>query len=243
MMFPSLLLLLLATLDPQHALEDWARARARAFDGDVVARPPIWRERAAGAALRDFTPPGSFAPLIRAVSPGVVNVVTYQNQGDGIPAGRVPAATGSGFLLGPEGYAVTNHHVVKGAEALQVRLSDGRVFDAQLVGSDPGTDVALIRLQTNGARDLPSVMLGDSDALEVGDWVVAIGNPFGLSHTVSAGIVSAKGRGGNDVRLDATGYYNFLQTDASINPGNSGGPLLNLRGEVVGMNTAIRGDG
>ncbi len=227
-------LLVLATLDPQHTLEDWARARARAFDGEVVARPPIWRERTPGASLRDFSPPGSFAPLIRAVSPGVVNVVTYQNPGDGIPAGRVPAATGSGFLLGPEGYAVTNHHVVKGAEALQVRLNDGRVFDAQLVGSDPGTDVALIRAQTNGARDLPSVVLGDSDTLEVGDWVVAIGNPFGLERSVAHGLISAKER-----VLGVGAFDDFLQTDALINPGNSGGPLFNMHGEVVGMATAV----
>ncbi len=227
-------LLLLGTLDPQHTLEDWARARARAFDGDVVTRPPIWRERAPGANLRDFTPPGSFAPLIRSVSPGVVNVVTYQNPGDGIPAGRVPAATGSGFLLGPEGYAVTNHHVVKGAEALQIRLNDGRVFDAELVGSDPGTDVALIRAQTKGARDLPSVVLGDSDTLEVGDWVVAIGNPFGLERSVAHGLISAKER-----VLGVGAFDDFLQTDALINPGNSGGPLFNMHGEVVGMATAV----
>ncbi|MGO9828815.1 MAG: trypsin-like peptidase domain-containing protein [Myxococcaceae bacterium] len=228
------LLLVLATIDPQHALEDWARARGRAFDGDVTARPAIWRERAPGATLRDFTPPGSLAPLIRAVSPGVVNVVTYQSPGDGIPAGRVPAATGSGFLLGPEGYAVTNHHVVKGAEALQIRLSDGRVFDAQLVGADPGTDVALIRAETGGARDIPSVMLGDSDTLEVGDWVVAIGNPFGLERSVAHGLISAKER-----VLGVGAFDDFLQTDALINPGNSGGPLFNMRGEVVGMATAV----
>jgi serine protease Do len=227
-------LLVLATVDPQHTLEDWARARARAFDGDVVARPSIWRERGPGATIRDFTPPGSFAPLIRTVSPGVVNVVTYQSPGDGIPAGRVPAATGSGFLLGPEGYAVTNHHVVKGAEALQVRLSDGRVFDAQLVGADPGTDVALIRMQTNGARDIPWEVLGDSDTLEVGDWVVAIGNPFGLERSVAHGLISAKER-----VLGVGAFDDFLQTDALINPGNSGGPLFNMRGEVVGMATAV----
>jgi serine protease Do len=232
MLLPALLVL--ATLDPQHTLEDWARARGRAFDGEVAARPPIWRERGAGNAIRDFSPPGSFAPLIRAVSPGVVNVVTYQNPGDGILAGRVPAATGSGFLLGPEGYAVTNHHVVKGAEALQIRLSDGRIFDAQLVGADPGTDVALIRVQTNGARDLPSVLLGDSDTLEVGDWVVAIGNPFGLERSVAHGLISAKER-----VLGVGAFDDFLQTDANINPGNSGGPLFNMRGEVVGMATAV----
>jgi len=232
MLLPALLLLL-STVDPQHSLEDWARARGRAFDGDVTG-PPIWRERTPGASLRDFTPPGSLAPLIRAVSPGVVNVVTYQNPGDGILAGRVPAAMGSGFLLGPEGYAVTNHHVVKGAEALQIRLSDGRVFDAQLVGADPGTDVALIRAQTHGARDLPSVMLGDSDTLEVGDWVVAIGNPFGLERSVAHGLISAKER-----VLGVGAFDDFLQTDALINPGNSGGPLFNMRGEVVGMATAV----
>jgi serine protease Do len=98
-------------------------------------------------------------------------------------------------------------------------------------------------VKIDGAKDLSAIPLGDSDGLEVGDWVVAIGNPFGLSHTVSAGIVSAKGRGREDVPLDPSGYYNFIQTDASINPGNSGGPLLNLRGEVVGMNSAIRGGG
>jgi serine protease Do len=227
------ILLVLATLDPQHALADWARARARAFEGDVVG-PPVWRERTPGTSLRDFTPPGSLAPLIRAVSPGVVNVVTYQNPGDGIPAGRVPAAMGSGFLLGPEGYAVTNHHVVQGAEALQIRLSDGRVFDAQLVGSDPGTDVAVIRVQTKGARDLPSVVLGDSDTLEVGDWVVAIGNPFGLERSVAHGLISAKER-----VLGVGAFDDFLQTDALINPGNSGGPLFNMRGEVVGVATAV----
>jgi serine protease Do len=122
-----------------------------------------------------------------------------------------------------------------------VQLSDERRFPAHVAGRDPRTDIAVIRV--DGAKDLAPIALGDSDALDVGDWVVAIGNPFGLSHTVSAGIVSAKGRGRDDVPLDPSGYYSFIQTDASINPGNSGGPLLNLKGQVVGMNSAIRGGG
>jgi serine protease Do len=121
-----------------------------------------------------------------------------------------------------------------------VKLSDERELSAKVVGTDPHTDIAVVRIDAKDLRPLP---LGDSDNIEVGDWVVAIGNPFGLSHTVSAGIVSAKGRTKDDVQLDPAGYYDFLQTDASINPGNSGGPLLNLRGEVVGMNSAIRGGG
>jgi serine protease Do len=121
-----------------------------------------------------------------------------------------------------------------------VKLSDGRELEAKVIGTDPPTDVAVVRIE---AKDVRPLTLGDSDALDVGDWVVAIGNPFGLSHTVSAGIVSAKGRTKEDVQLDPAGYYDFLQTDASINPGNSGGPLLDLKGEVVGINSAIRGGG
>src|SRR5208283_500674 len=109
----------------------------------------------------------------------------------------------------------------------------------KVVGTDQPTDIAVVRIDAKDIRPLP---LGDSDAMDVGDWVVAIGNPFGLSHTVSAGIISAKGRTSEDVQLDPTGVYDFIQTDASINPGNSGGPLLNLKGQVVAMNSAIRGD-
>ncbi len=151
---------------------------------------------------------------------------------EGISAGRVPTATGSGFLLGPEGYVVSNHHVVKDAQSIQVRLADGRVFDAELVGSDPDTDLALLRVIDG--TDLPSVVLGDSDRLEVGDWVVAIGNPFGLDRSVSHGLISAKERVLGVGPLD-----DFIQTDALINPGNSGGPLFNMRGEVVGVNSAV----
>ncbi len=235
-MSPSgLLLLVLTATGPQHAFEDWARERARAFElGDrSIGKAPLWRERnGSGPFLVGFSAPSSLAPLVRAVSPGVINVLTYSQPVEGISAGRVPTATGSGFLLGPEGYVVSNHHVVKDGQSIQVRLADGRVFDAELVGSDPDTDLALLRVIDG--TDLPSVVLGDSDRLEVGDWVVAIGNPFGLDRSVSHGLISAKERVLGVGPLD-----DFIQTDALINPGNSGGPLFNMRGEVVGVNSAV----
>lgn len=169
--------------------------------------------------------------------------------------GRRPAlqGVGTGFFVDAEGTVVTNHHVVAGLEeadgsqkaaapgTVRVKLFDEREFAAEVVGSDARTDLAVLRVRE--AAPSRGLAFGDSDAIEVGDWVVAIGNPFGLSHTVSAGIVSGKGRSRDDVPLDPAGYYDFLQTDASINPGNSGGPLLDLRGQVVGINTAIRGGG
>ncbi|MCC6793650.1 MAG: DegQ family serine endoprotease [Candidatus Hydrogenedentes bacterium] len=139
---------------------------------------------------------------------------------------------GSGFIMSSDGYILTNNHVAGDADRLTVKLSDGRVFEAKVIGSDPATEVALIKIE---ATDLPVAKLGNSDALRVGEWVLAIGSPFGLNHTVTSGIVSARGRG--DVRI--VDYADFIQTDAAINPGNSGGPLLNIHGEVVGMNTAI----
>jgi serine protease Do len=231
-----LLLAALATTGPQHAFEDWARERARAFEqGDRPASPgaPMWRERGSFSPfLAGFSPPSSLAPLIRAVNPAVINVLTYAEPVEGISAGRIPTATGSGFILGPEGYVVSNHHVVKDAQWIQVRLADGRIFDAQLVGSDPDTDLAVLRIL--GGAELPYVVLGDSDKLEVGDWVVAIGSPFGLDRSVSHGLISAKER-----ILGVGPLDDFIQTDALINPGNSGGPLFNMRGEVVGVNSAI----
>jgi serine protease Do len=155
--------------------------------------------------------------------------------------GHVSKGLGTGFVITKDGTIVTNNHVVDGAESIVVQLEGERRLPAHVLGRDPRTDIAVLKISDE--KDLPAIALGDSDALDVGDWVVAIGNPFGLSHTVSAGIVSAKGRGREDVPLDPSGYYDFIQTDASINPGNSGGPLLNLKGEVVGMNTAIRGGG
>ncbi len=139
---------------------------------------------------------------------------------------------GSGLLIHPDGYIVTNHHVVEGTEAIQVRLSTGRQYRAEIIGMDSKTDLALIKVRPEAP--LPVAPIGDSDRLEVGDWVLAIGNPFGFDHSVTAGIVSGKGR-----VLGAGPYDDYIQTDATINPGNSGGPLFNLRGEVVGINTAI----
>ena len=139
---------------------------------------------------------------------------------------------GSGFIIDGDGSILTNNHVVENAEKIVVKLSDGREVEAKVVGRDPKTDLAVIKINAKG--DLSVATLGDSDSVEVGEWVVAIGNPFGLDNTITAGIVSAKGR-----HIGAGPYDNFIQTDASINPGNSGGPLINLRGEVVGINTAI----
>jgi len=139
---------------------------------------------------------------------------------------------GSGFIINKDGYIVTNNHVVENADKIEVILKDEKEFDAEIVGRDVNTDLALIKIKPD--RDLPVLLFGDSDALKVGQWVVAIGSPFGLEHTVTAGIVSAKGR-----VIGSGPYDDFIQTDASINPGNSGGPLINMQGKVVGINTAI----
>jgi serine protease Do len=152
--------------------------------------------------------------------------------GDQHPREFRQKSLGSGFIIDKEGYIITNNHVVEKAEQIKVKLSDKKEYDAQVIGTDPKTDLALIKIKAAGS--LPVVRLGDSDKLEVGEWVVAIGNPFGLEQTVTTGIISAKGR-----VIGAGPYDDFLQTDASINPGNSGGPLFNLKGEVVGINTAI----
>ena len=146
--------------------------------------------------------------------------------------GMKKRSLGSGFLISSDGYILTNYHVVAGADEVNVKLSDGREFKAVVKGSDEKFDLALIKIESKVA--LPAVKLGDSDAIEVGEWVLAIGNPFGLAETVTAGIVSAKGR-----VIGSGPYDDFIQTDASINPGNSGGPLFNINGEVVGINSAI----
>jgi len=139
---------------------------------------------------------------------------------------------GSGFIIDKSGYIVTNNHVVEGADTIKVLLKDDTEYDAEIVGRDPVTDIALIKVEAKG--NLPAVPMGSSDNLKVGEWVAAIGSPFGLEHTVTAGIVSAKGR-----VIGSGPYDDFIQTDASINPGNSGGPLINMRGEIVGINTMI----
>ena len=184
----------------------------------------------------------SFAPMVHASDPSVVFIRTLTPEVQVSPFTHrrrqaMSRSLGTGFVVDKNGIILTNNHVVEGAQEIEVQLSDQRAFPATVVGTDKTTDVGVLRID---AKDLHPLPLGDSDGIEVGDWVVAIGNPYGLSHTVSAGIISAKGRTGQDVPLDPSGYYDFLQTDASINPGNSGGPLRDLRGRVVGMNSAIR---
>jgi serine protease Do len=201
--------------------------------------------------------PESFAPLVKKLNNLVVNISTrqvvkvrqqspfgdpqmdeffYRFFGGQMPQReQVRQSLGSGFIISGDGYVLTNNHVVDKARDIRVSLDDGRVLEAKLVGRSPEIDVALIKID---ADSLPAAALGDSDAIEVGDWVMAIGNPFGLSHTVTKGIVSAKGR-----VIGAGPYDNLIQTDAAINPGNSGGPLFNLRGEVIGINTMILATG
>lgn len=180
---------------------------------------------------------GPMHPFNRFFNPGGGGGLGWRGapQGDEMP---MPVGTGSGFIVSPDGYIVTNHHVAAEADGLKVTLQDGRVFDATVVGTDPQTEVALLKVEASG---LPTVTLGNSDAVRVGEWVLAVGSPFGLDHTVTSGIVSAQGRS----EVGIVDYANFIQTDAAINPGNSGGPLINLHGEVIGMNTAIlsRGGG
>jgi Do/DeqQ family serine protease len=153
------------------------------------------------------------------------------------PSEQRERSLGTGFILSEDGYILTNEHVVSGAEKIKVRLTDNRVFSGKVIGADPKTDVAVIKIEAE--EPLPVVVLGDSDMLRVGQWALAIGNPFGLDSTLTVGVISATGR--TDVGIED--YENFVQTDASINPGNSGGPLLNIYGEVVGVNTAIVASG
>jgi S1-C subfamily serine protease len=195
----------------------------------------------------------TMAPMLEQVTPAVVNIAVIARVVEdnpllkdpffrrffGIPENapaqqdRRALAAGSGVIIdGAKGFVVTNHHVIKNAEIIAVTLKDGRQLKAELVGSDPGTEVALLRIPAGG---LTSVPFGDSEGLKVGDVVLAIGNPFGVGQTVTSGIVSALGRSG----LTADNYEDFIQTDAPINPGNSGGALVNSKGELIGINTAI----
>ncbi len=191
--------------------------------------------------------PVSFIDLVKVLGPTVVHIGTVKNLGNGPlqrwmgggPRGRA-SGLGTGVIIQPDGLILTNNHVVASADIINVRLEDKREYRAEVIGRDPDTDLALIRI--HAGKPLPYAKLGNSDRLQIGEWVVAIGNPFGLDHTVTAGIVSAKGRR-NINPGGKRGYWNFIQTDASINPGNSGGPLINAMGEVVGINTAIDGRG
>jgi serine protease Do len=191
------------------------------------------------APLPGARAPQSFADLAAKADPAVVFVKTLQER-RGVSGRRrvVGEGVGTAFVYDPNGLIITNNHVIDEASEIRVIFGRRREVKATVVGRDPRTDIAVLRVEE---KNLPYLPLGDSDALRVGDWVVAIGNPFALAHTVSAGILSAKGRTITDVKgLDESGYYDFLQTDASINPGNSGGPLLDTAGNVVGINTAIR---
>jgi serine protease Do len=225
------------------------------------------KETSASTPPPTFMVPSSFSEVAKAVSPAVVNISTEKviKNGGGqsfrhfqSPFGKddpfndfferffgdrpqrefKQRSLGSGFIVDNDGFIVTNNHVVENADKIKVKLNNGKELEAEVVGKDPKTDIALLKLKKS--HDLRILQLGDSDTLKVGEWVVAIGSPFGLEHTVTAGIVSAKGR-----VIGSGPYDDFIQTDASINPGNSGGPLVNLRGEVVGINTAIvsRGGG
>jgi serine protease Do len=236
----------------------WRDGVARAIDlfgrGDAEAGAALesfWEE---GSGVEPITPvgvPSSFADLAERVAPGVVNISTektvsghpleeffpspfFHDPFGGMPQSkrRIPSL-GSGFVISQDGYIVTNNHVIEDVDKITVIFHDETELRAEVVGRDPKTDVALLRVETD--REIFALPLGDSDPVRPGDWVVAIGNPFGLEHTVTAGIVSAKHR-----NIQQGMYDDFIQTDAAINPGNSGGPLINLAGEVIGINTAIR---
>jgi serine protease Do len=217
----------------------------------------IWREGRGRPVTSDksYDPARSLAPIIKEVRPAVVSIVASGHVADSedrgfdtriipfLPEGMrmppLPSGAGSGFVISRDGLVVTNHHVVVGRDHFDVKLFDGRDFEATVVGSDEETDVALLKLKD--ATKLPTVVLGKSDVLQVGDRVFAIGSPMGLESSVTTGIVSAKGRG--SLGLYRESYLDFLQTDAAIGPGNSGGPLFNLNGEVIGINTAVSGLG
>jgi serine protease Do len=223
-----------------------------------VSAPPIPQVPAPFASPPMLPGTPDVAALVAKIKPAVVNITTVHEtrapRGGNFPFGLDPfggmipgdprggdqvfkqKALGSGFLVDSKGHVVTNAHVVEGADTVRVRLADDREFDAKVRGRDARLDLAVLELV--GADNLPMAAIGSSDALRVGEYVVAIGNPFGLGHTVTMGIVSAKDRA-----IGAGPYDDFIQTDASINPGNSGGPLFNLKGEVVGINTAINPNG
>jgi serine protease Do len=219
-----------------------ALVSALAGGSTLAAEEPLWSEGSTkGLPANAPINLQSFVRLARTLGPAVVNVVAIQTGDDGPGAGDKPRGhgrgQGTGFVIQKSGYILTNAHVVEGADDIRVRLVDERELSARLIGRDERTDIALLKIDAGG--DLAVAPLGNSDDVQIGEWVIAIGNPFGLDHTVTAGIISAKGR--RDVRPGGSqsGFYDFIQTDASINPGNSGGPLINTRGEVIGINTAM----
>jgi serine protease Do len=257
--------LLLASFGGLDIQLSWRNNDAKAIDffskdkeSDAADAEPFWRENGAVEPIVPSGVPASFADLAERASPGVVNIATSKtvmqnaprsleeflfgmpfggnpHQFEGAPREGRPrkvSSLGSGFVISEDGYIVTNNHVIEGVDKITVIFEDGSKLDATVVGRDPKTDIALIRVESD--EKLFALPLGDSSAARPGEWVVAIGNPFGLEHTVTAGIISAKHR-----MIGGSNYDDYIQTDAAINPGNSGGPLLNLSGEVVGINTLI----
>src|SRR5690606_20119933 len=227
------------------AIRDALHAPASATEPAAASALPAPAVAALPAAV-DGQPMPSLAPMLKRVTPSVVSVHAAQRR-QVSPFGndpffrrmfpelsqeRIARSLGSGVIVdAANGYVLNNHDVIENADEVSVTLSDGRTLDAEFIGSDPDTDVALMRI---AAQDLSAIPLAAGGQLEVGDFVVAVGNPFGVGQTVTSGIVSAVGRS----NVPGVGYQNFIQTDASINPGNSGGALVNLRGELVGINTA-----
>lgn len=236
----AVLALLIAVLISPYLIEQIQFAIVR---GTQRAKAEVARQQLGELQVS----PSAFRLVAQAIEPCVVHINSRQVVGGRavrvrdewafLDPPQVRTGQGSGVIVDTDGYILTNNHVIEGASEVEVILSDGRVVtSATVVGTDPLTDLAVLRINL---PNLTAAPWGDSDALEVGDWVVAVGNPFGLDRTVTAGIVSAKGRRG------ITGnspYEDFLQTDAAVNPGNSGGPLVNMQGELVGINTAIAGD-
>lgn len=223
----------------------------------IVQSLPKQASQSSAAAANDPSNSNFIAVAVDRVGPAVVRIDAarkivndlpdaFKNPffrrffGDEVPAPRerVERGTGSGFILSEDGRMMTNAHVVAGADTVEVTLKDGRTFEGRVLGSDSVTDVAVVKINANG---LPTVRLGRSESLTPGQWAIAIGNPLGLDNTVTAGIISATGRSSSQVGVPDK-RVSFIQTDAAINPGNSGGPLLNDRGEVIGINTAIRAD-
>jgi serine protease Do len=243
-------------IENAHAPGAATRPPVQSPDSNVDAREhhPATRPAALPVSVPTGTPVvgglPDFSSLSEALAPSVVNISTEseENEADaqrrqmldpfeGFQGQGPRRSLGSGFVFDQEGYIITNAHVVEDASKIVVRLHDEREIEAKVIGSDAKTDIAVI--QIDGVKDLVPVSLGDSDSLKVGEWVLAIGNPFGLDHTLTAGIVSAKGR-----RISRRNPYDdFIQTDAAINPGNSGGPLVNLAGQVIGINSAIFSSG
>jgi Do/DeqQ family serine protease len=254
-----LVVLIFALLVVAPALTQPAAALAQTAPARPPQRPPAAESRPAPKTEPKTDPKAvlraledAFSAVADRVTPAVVHVSTVQKKGAAGTPEEIPErfreffgdefrrrpredarATGSGVLVDPKGYILTNNHVIENAQDIIVRLSDQRKFTAKLVGRDPKTDIAVLKV--DAPRPLPAADLGDSDHLRVGQWAIAIGNPFGLDRTVTVGIISATAR----TRVGVTQYDNFIQTDASINPGNSGGPLLNIDGKVIGINTAI----